>query len=288
MVGHGQEAAMGSKDGGDAANRRLRELVRVKPGAKVDLAHYDCGETFGRKKDDAETAIAANLARLTDLQERLYAESKHAVLIVLQGIDAAGKDGTIRVIAGAFNPQGTPVTSFKVPTPIEAAHDFLWRVHAAVPGKGEIGIFNRSHYEQVLIVRVHNLEPEPVWRRHYGEIRDWERMLTNEGVTIIKFFLAIDKDEQRQRFQDRVDDPTKRWKFSSADLPERRLWDQYQLAFEDMLAETSTDFAPWHLIPANRNWLRNLAVSEIVADAIEELKPQYPEPAAGVEGMKIV
>jgi PPK2 family polyphosphate:nucleotide phosphotransferase len=279
---------MGAKGDSSAKDRSLREQLQVKPGARIDLATFDCGATLGRKKDDAETAIAANLVRLTDLQERLYAESKHAVLIVLQGIDASGKDGTIRVIAGAFNPQGTPVTSFKEPTPEELAHDFLWRVHAAVPGKSEIGIFNRSHYEQVLIVRVHNLEPEAQWRRHYGEIRDWERMLTDEGVTIIKFFLAIDKDTQRQRFQERVDDPTKRWKFSSTDLPERRLWDQYQAAFEDMLAETSTDFAPWHLIPANRNWLRNLAVSEIVADIIDELNPQYPEPAAGIEGLKIV
>jgi len=225
---------------------------------------------------------------LTDLQERLYAEAKHAVLIVLQGIDAAGKDGTISVIAGAFNPQGTPVTSFKVPSTKEAAHDFLWRVHAAVPGKGEIGIFNRSHYESVLIVRVHNLEPEEQWRRHYSEIREWERMLTDEGVTILKFFLAIDKDEQRQRFQDRVDDPTKRWKFHLADIEERKFWDDYRAAFEEMLAETSTDYAPWYLIPANHNWLRNLAVSEIVADAIDEMDPQYPEAAVGIEGLKVV
>jgi PPK2 family polyphosphate:nucleotide phosphotransferase len=266
----------------------FRELLRIKPGQKVDFAGYDCGATFGRDKADAEPAIAANLARLTDLQERIYAEAKHAVLIVLQGIDAAGKDGTISVIAGAFNPQGTPVTSFKEPTPEEADHDYLWRIHAAVPGKGQIGIFNRSHYEQVLIVRVHNLEPEATWRAHYAEIRDWERMLTNQGVTILKFFLAIDKDEQRRRFQQRVDDPTKRWKFNIADLAERKLWDDYQAAFAEMLTETSTDYAPWHLIPANRNWLRNLAVSEIVADAIDELKPQYPAAQPGVEGLKIV
>ena len=267
---------------------RFFDQLKVKPGEKVDLAHYDCGATYGRKKEDAEPAITANLARLTSLQERIYAEAKHAVLIVLQGIDAAGKDGTISVIAGAFNPQGTPVTSFKEPTPRELAHDYLWRVHAAVPGKGEIGIFNRSHYEQVLIVRVHDLEPEDVWRRHYGEIRDWEKLLTDCGVTIVKFFLAIDSDEQRRRFQDRVDDPTKRWKFNMADLAERKLWDQYRAAFEEMLTETSTDYAPWHLIPANRNWLRNLAVSEIVADAIDNLHPQYPESEAGVEGLKIV
>jgi PPK2 family polyphosphate:nucleotide phosphotransferase len=273
---------MGKKSDG------FRELLLVKPGQKVDLVGFDCGATFGRDKADAEPSLAANLTRLTSLQERIYAEAKHAVLIVLQGIDAAGKDGTITAIAGAFNPQGTTVTSFKIPTPEEAAHDFLWRVHAAVPAKAQIGIFNRSHYEQVLIVRVHKLEPEATWRRHYGEIRDWERMLTDEGVTILKFLLAIDKDEQRQRLQQRIDDPTKRWKFNIADLAERKLWDDYQAAFEEMLAETSTDYAPWHLVPANRNWLRNLAVSEIVADAIDELNPQYPEPEAGIEGLKIV
>jgi PPK2 family polyphosphate:nucleotide phosphotransferase len=275
---------MGSKHNGDGA---FRDLLRIKPGHELDLAAYDCGQTLGHKKDDAEPSLTANLARLADLQERVYAEAKHPILIVLQGIDAAGKDGTITVIAGAFNPQGTTVTSFKVPTPEEAAHDFLWRVHAAVPGKREIGIFNRSHYEQVLIVRVHNLEPEAVWRRHYGEIRDWEKMLTDSGVTILKFFLMIDKDTQRQRFQDRIDDPTKRWKFSSADLAERKLWGDYTAAFQEMLTETSTDYAPWYLVPANHNWLRNLAVSEIVADALDDLNPQYPEPESGIEGLKI-
>jgi PPK2 family polyphosphate:nucleotide phosphotransferase len=274
--------------GAKSKNGAFRDLLGVKPGEKVDLARFDCGATFGRQKDEAETTLAANLARLTDLQERIYAEAKHAVLIVLQGIDAAGKDGTISVIAGAFNPQGTPVTSFKVPTPEELAHDFLWRVHAAAPGKGEIGIFNRSHYEQVLIVRVHHLEPEATWRRHYGEIRDWERMLTDEGTTILKFFLAIDKEEQRARFQERIDDPTKRWKFKMADIAERKFWDDYTAAFEEMLSETSTDYAPWHLVPSNRNWLRNVAVSEIVADALDELNPQYPESEAGVAGLKVV
>jgi len=268
--------------------RSLRELLRVKPGEKMDLAAYDCGRTFGREKDDADDVLAANLARLADLQGRIWAEAKHAILIVVQGIDAAGKDGTIKVVAGAFNPQGTPVTSFKVPTPKEAGHDFLWRVHTAVPGRGEIGIFNRSHYEQVLVVRVHKLEPEERWRRHYREIRDWERMLTDQGVTILKFFLAIDKDTQRERFQERVDDPTKRWKFALGDLEERKLWDDYRAAFEEMLSETSTDFAPWYVIPSNRNWLRNLAVSEIVADALDDLNPRYPEPAAGIVGLKVI
>ncbi len=266
----------------------FRKLLRVEPDAKIDLARYDCAADFGWHKDDAEEELARNLERLTGLQERIYAESRHAVLLVFQGIDAAGKDGTIRVIAGAFNPQGTPVASFKVPTPKEAAHDFLWRVHAAVPGKGEIGIFNRSHYESVLVVRVHGLEPEERWRRHYRQIRDWEETLTEEGVTILKFFLAIDRDEQRQRFQERVDDPKKRWKFALGDLDERKLWDKYRAAFAEMLEETSTAYAPWYLIPANRNWLRNLAVSEIVADTLDDLRPRYPEPEAGIEGVKVV
>jgi PPK2 family polyphosphate:nucleotide phosphotransferase len=269
-------------------DRSLRELLRVKPGEKVDLAKFDCGQAFGRDKDKSTPVVDDNLARLTDLQARLWAEAKHAVLVVFQGIDAAGKDGTIRVIAGAFNPQGTPVTSFKVPSPKEAAHDFLWRVHAAIPGKGEIGIFNRSHYEQVLVVRVHSLEPEERWRRHYEEIRDWERMLTDSGITIVKFFLAIDKDEQRRRFQERVDDPTKRWKFSMGDLEERKLWDSYRAAFEEMLTETSTDYAPWYLVPSNRNWLRNLAVSDVLVDVLDELDPRYPQPEAGIEGLKVV
>jgi PPK2 family polyphosphate:nucleotide phosphotransferase len=274
---------MGKKSGDG-----FRDLLRVKPGAKIDLAHFDCGATYGLKRDAGQAALSANLEKLTELQERIYAESKHAILMVLQGIDAAGKDGTIKVIAGAFNPQGTPVTSFKVPTPKEAAHDFLWRVHTAVPGKGEIGIFNRSHVEQVLVVRVHKLEPEGRWRRHYRQIRDWEKMLTEEGVTIIKFFLAVDKDTQRQRFQERVDDPTKRWKFAMGDLEERKLWDDYQAAFEEMLTETSVDYAPWYIIPSNRNWLRDLAVSDIMVDVLDELDPQYPEPEAGIEGLKVV
>lgn len=276
---------MGKSGGSD---RALNKLLVVKPGERFDLAAFDCGATFGREKDEAEKTLTDNLTRLADLQSRIWAEAKHAVLIVLQGIDAAGKDGTIKVIAGAFNPQGTPVTSFKEPTPEELAHDFLWRVHAAVPEKGDIGIFNRSHYEQVLIVRVHGLEPEDRWRDHYREIRDWERMLTDEGVTILKFFLGIDKDTQRQRFQDRIDDPAKNWKFKLGDISERKFWDDYQAAFQDMLTETSTAYALWYAIPSNRNWFRNLAISEIVADALNDLNPQYPEPGPGIKGLKIV
>ena len=267
--------------------RSFRTLLAVAPGSKVDLGDFDAGATFGREKDAAEAELDKVLARLEDLQARLWAEGKHRVLVVMQGIDAAGKDGTIRVIAGAFNPQGTPVTSFKVPSPAELAHDYLWRVHRQVPGKGEIGIFNRSHYEEVLVVRVHELVPEERWRKRYGHIRDFERMLTDEGVTIVKFFLAIDKDEQRARFQERVDDPAKRWKFSFGDLEERKRWDDYRAAFEEMLEETSTPYAPWYLVPGNRNWLRNLAVGEILADTLDDLEPAYPPAQEGAEGVKV-
>jgi len=264
------------------------ELLRVKPGSKVDLARFDCAATFGRDKDAATDELPEVLARLTDLQARIWAEAKHAILVVIQGIDAAGKDGTIKVIAGAFNPQGTPVASFKVPSSLELAHDYLWRVHQRVPAKGEIGIFNRSHYEEVLIVRVHGLVPEERWRKRYEHIRNFEKMLTDEGVTIVKFFLAIDREEQRARFQDRVDDPTKRWKFNPGDLEERNRWDDYGAAFSEMLGETSTSYAPWYLVPANRNWLRNLAVGDILADTLDALKPAYPAAAAGVAGTKVV
>ncbi len=270
------------------APRSFRTLLAVAPGSKVDLAAFDPAATFGRRRERAEADLQQVLSRLTDLQARLWAEARHPVLIIVQGIDAAGKDGTIRVIAGAFNPQGTPVSSFKVPSPLELSHDYLWRVHQRLPGKGEIGIFNRSHYEDVLVVRVHQLVPEKRWRKRYGHIRDFERMLTDEGVTIVKCFLAIDREEQRQRFQERVDDPTKRWKFSFGDLEERKRWDDYRAAFEEMLEETSTANAPWYLVPANRNWLRNLAVGEILADTLDDLKPAYPPPAEGVEGTTVV
>jgi PPK2 family polyphosphate:nucleotide phosphotransferase len=259
---------------------RLRDELRVAPGSKVDLSKVDPADTRGWPKDDGEAETAEQLARLGDLQDRFWAEAKRSVLVVLQGIDAAGKDGTIQKVMEAFNPQGCVVAAFKVPTPEELAHDYLWRIHRQVPGKGQIGIFNRSHYEDVLVVRVHNLVPREVWSKRYSEINEFERLLADNGTTIVKFFLYIDRDEQRQRFQDRIDDPTKRWKFSLADLAERKLWGDYTAAFEEALSKTSTDYAPWYIIPANRNWMRNLAVSSILAETLEELKPAYPPAAA--------
>ena len=260
----------------------LRDELRVKPGSRVRLAKLDPRATLGWDKATAAPELEKQLARLADQQDRFWAEAKRSVLVVLQGIDAAGKDGTINKVMEAFNPQGCPVTSFKVPSSEELAHDYLWRVHKAVPRKGEIGIFNRSHYEDVLVVRVHDIVPRKVWSRRYAQINDFEAMLSANGTTIVKFFLSIDRDEQRERFQARYDDPARRWKFAMGDLEERKRWDDYQAAFDEALTKTSTDVAPWYVIPANRNWFRNLAVSSILADTIAELKPSYPPVAADV------
>ena len=254
----------------------LRDLLRVRPGGPVDLGALDAGETHGWDKDGAKDRTKVELERLADLQDRLWAEAKHAVLVVLQGIDAAGKDGTIGKVMEAFNPQGCVVSSFKVPTAEELAHDFLWRVHRRVPGKGVVGIFNRSHYEDVLVVRVRGLAPEDVWRRRYDQILDFERLLAETGTTVVKFFLYIDRDEQRERFQARYDDPAKHWKFSLGDLEERKRWDDYMAAYQEALGRTSTEAAPWYVIPANRKWFRDLAVASILADRIDELRPAYP------------
>jgi PPK2 family polyphosphate:nucleotide phosphotransferase len=254
----------------------LRDALLVKPGSRVHLARLDPGATFGHEKATSVAATQRQMERLRDLQDRLWAEAKRSVLVVLQGIDAAGKDGTIAKVMEAFNPQGCPVTSFKVPTPEELAHDFLWRVHKRTPGHGEVGIFNRSHYEDVLVVRVHDIVPRAVWSKRYEQINDFERTLAEGGTTIVKFFLSIDRDEQRARFQERYDDPTKRWKFKMGDLQERKLWDDYQAAFDEALTKTSTPWAPWYVIPADRNWFRNLAVSTILADTMADLKPAYP------------
>lgn len=254
----------------------LRDSLRVEPGTKVRLEAVDAGATHGHDKATAPATIADDLARLTTLQERLWAENRQRLLIVLQGIDTAGKGGTIEHVMTAFNPQGCHVHGFKVPTEEELAHDYLWRVHAHVPRNGEVAIFDRSHYEQVLVVRVRELEPEARWRRHYDQINAFERLLVDEGTTILKFFLLIDRDEQRERLQDRFDDPQKHWKFKLGDLEERKLWDAYMAAYEEMLERCSTEWAPWHVIPSNRKWFRNLAVADIVADTLAAMDPQFP------------
>lgn len=255
----------------------LRKRLIVRPGAKVTLAKHDPDDTFGHTKDDAADVMTRDITRLADVQERLWAEHKHRVLIVLQAIDAGGKDGTIKHVMSGFNPQGVKITGFGVPSAVELAHDYLWRVHQVVPGSGEIAVFNRSHYEDVLVVRVHSLVDEAVWSKRYDQINAFEQMLAASGTTILKFFLHISADEQLERLRDRYEDPTKRWKFKMGDLTEREHWDEYMAAYEDVLARCSTDVAPWFIIPANRNWFRNLAIASIVADTLEDLKPAYPE-----------
>lgn len=234
------------------------------------------GETGGWKKPEAKRELERQRARIVALQERLYADGRHGLLVVLQGMDASGKDGTVRHVFAGVNPQGIRVQSFKQPTPEEAAHDFLWRVHAAVPPHGVIGVFNRSHYEDVLVSRVHGRIPESVWRRRYREINDFERLLVDSGVTILKFCLRISRAEQHRRFERRLHDPEKFWKFSPADLREREFWDSYRRAYADMLAACSTEWAPWVVVPADHKWYRNLVVARAVVEALEGMDLRYP------------
>jgi PPK2 family polyphosphate:nucleotide phosphotransferase len=259
-----------------ADHPHLAERLIVKPSSKVSLHEADANESHGYTKDTAAKPTLDDLARLTSLQERLFAEQKHPILVVLQGIDTSGKDGTIRHVMSALNPQGCWIAGFGVPTAVESAHDYLWRIHAQTPANGEIVVFNRSHYESVLVVRVHDLVPEAQWRPRFAQINAFEELLAAEGTTIVKFFLHIDRDEQRQRLQARYDDPTKHWKFKMGDLEERKRWDDYTAAYEDVLSRCSTDAAPWYVVPANRKWFRNLAIGEILADRLEALKPEYP------------
>ena len=261
----------------------------IPPGATVRLQDWDSNDTSGVKgeKEDAPAQMAELARKLDTLQEVLYAEHLRKVLVILQGMDTAGKDGTIRRVFDGVNPEGIRIASFKAPTVPELDHDYLWRAHREVPGRGELVVFNRSHYEDVLVVRVHEMVPPGVWERRFSQINDFERMLTEEGTTILKFFLHIDQKEQKKRLQQRLDDPLKRWKFSAADLAERTLWDQYTLAYEDVLSRTSTAWAPWRIIPSNHNWCRNLMVAQAIVSALEELDLRYPEPAAGLENVHI-
>ena len=250
----------------------------VRPGDKVDLDDFDPDDTslLPGGKAAAKVQLEAVVERLADIQELVFAGHERRVLIVLQGMDTAGKDGAIRHVMRGFNPAGTRVVSFKKPSEEELDHDFLWRVHAKVPARGETVVFNRSHYEDVLIVRVHDLVPKSVWRKRYDQINAFERMLSENGTVIIKFFLHISYEEQRRRLQARVEDPTKCWKFQPGDLEERRFWKDYMQAYEDALSKTSTEWAPWYVIPANHKWFRNLAVATILAETLEDLKPAYP------------
>jgi PPK2 family polyphosphate:nucleotide phosphotransferase len=268
--------------------RRVIGRLRVDPGSKAKIAHRDPADTLGfAGRSASQKHLERVHERLSELHDRLYAEGRRSVLLVLQGLDASGKDGVIRSVFTGLNPQGCRVVSFKAPAANELAHDYLWRVHANLPARGEIGIFNRSHYEDVVAVRMLELAPEKVWRRRPEHIRAWERMLTDEGTTLVKVFLNVSKEEQRRRFQARIDDPAKRWKFRKDDLRVRERFDDYVAAWEDVVGKTSTDWAPWYVVPADHNWVKALAVAELLAAALEEIDPQPPGVEPGVEGLKI-
>jgi PPK2 family polyphosphate:nucleotide phosphotransferase len=265
------------------------DRLLVSPGSKVRLRNWDPDDTSGVSggKKKAAVSMAALTKRLDALQEALYAEHQRKVLVILQAMDTAGKDGTIRRVFEGVNPQGVRVASFKAPTLPELDHDYLWRAHREVPGRGELAIFNRSYYEDVLIVRVHQMVPRKVWERRFDQINDFERMLTDEGTTLLKFYLHIDLKEQKKRLQQRLDDPVKRWKFNPTDLAERKLWDDYMLAYEEALSRTSTDWAPWRIIASNHPWYRNLMVAGIIVETLEGLAIRYPDPPEGWEKLTI-
>ncbi len=270
-------------------NEIRTDHFRVKPGHQVRLDDWSTHSTDGFEgtKDDRAALLASLNEQLGDLQQTLYAESKHKVLIVLQGMDSSGKDGTIKHVFRTVNPLGVQVANFKRPNEVELAHDYLWRVHQQAPRNGHITIFNRSHYEDVLVVRVNDLVPAHVWHRRYEHIRSFEQMLADEGTTIIKLFLHISKDEQRARLQERLDNPAKHWKFEHGDIAERAHWDAYTEAYEQAIGETSTDHAPWYIIPGDHKWYRNLVVSQLLVATLEALDMHYPEPIDGIADIRI-
>ncbi len=266
----------------------MKQPLSLAPGKKVRLRDFDAAYTDGLKnKKEAEAELEKNRVALAELGYRLYAENHRSLLLVLQGMDTAGKDGTIRHVMQGFNPQSCQVTSFKQPGSEELSHDFLWRIHRAAPRKGFVGIFNRSHYEDVLVVRVHNLVPKEEWESRYERINHFEKMLADGGTTIVKVFLHISKDEQRQRLQSRLDDPKKLWKFSRADLAERQRWDDYQRAYEVALSRCNTRHAPWYIVPANHKWYRNLVISRILRKTLKEMRPKFPPAEKGLKGIVV-
>ncbi len=266
----------------------MPDTHRIKSGKLIQLSQFTTqGKLFQADRALAEAEFRSLREEFIELQRQLYAEDRHRLLVVLQAMDAGGKDGTIRNVFRGVNPQGVQVTSFKVPSKEELAHDFLWRIHKAVPPRGMVGVFNRSHYEDVLVVRVHNLVPESIWRARYKMINDFEHLLVETGTTILKFYLHISKEEQRDRFQARIDDPDKNWKFSVEDIEKRKLWEEYMVAYEEMLFRTTTDRAPWFIIPADQKWYRNLAIAKVIVHTLRELNPQYPAPSQDLTGIII-
>lgn len=267
-----------------ARDMELSRRLRVRPEERVHLADIDPAETHGFEKgEELDAVLAKNIARIDELQYLMYAEHRRALLVVLQGMDASGKDGTIRHVMTGFNPQGCRVTAFKTPTPEELAHDFLWRVHAAVPKKGDVAIFNRSHYEDVVVVRVHELVATQVWKRRYDQINHFEHFLAQNDVVIAKVFLHIGKDEQKRRLERRLEDPTRQWKVSLSDFEDRKRWKQYMRAYEDALTECNSKAAPWYVVPADKKWFRNLAVSQILVETLQALDMQFPKPTVDLK-----
>ena len=264
------------------------EKYLVKPGSKITLADYKPGDTADYDKSSGLAELEGLRADLNPLQQLLYASGKYGMLIVLQGMDTSGKDGICRHVVSAFNPQGVQITSFKVPTEEEIAHDFMWRIHKAVPRRGTVGIFNRSHYEDVLVVRVENIVPEAVWRKRYEIINDFESCLVGNKVIVVKFYLHLSKEEQRRRLADRLADPTEYWKFRASDLQARAKWDDYMLAYEDALNECSTKQAPWYLIPADKKWYRDLLISHILKEKLSSLKLEWPPLEEAAKGITLV
>jgi PPK2 family polyphosphate:nucleotide phosphotransferase len=267
---------------------RLLDELRVAPGRPAALAARDPGDRLGFGDKEAGSARLTDLvAELSVLQSRLWAEAHRSLLLVLQGLDASGKDGTINHVLTGLNPQGCRVHSFKEPAGAELRHDYLWRIHAACPEHGEIGVFNRSHYEDVVTVRVRELAPEHVWKRRPAQIREFERTLTDEGTMLVKVFLNVSREEQGKRLQERLENPEKAWKFSREDLDDRARFDDYITAYDEVLTETSTDWAPWYVVPADRNWVRNLAIAELLVAALRDLDPQLPAADPGLLGLQI-
>jgi len=264
------------------------EGLVVKPGEPAGLGGRDPGDRLGLDdKDEAKSERDELLERLHELQDRFWAEATRSVLLVLQGMDTSGKDGTIEHVFHGMNPQGVRAAAFKVPTVHELAHDYLWRIHDRCPARGEIGIFNRSHYEDLVTVRVLGLVSAERCRRRYGHVREFERILSDEGTTIVKVFLHISKGEQAERLQARLDDPDKQWKFRAGDLETRKRWDDYMACYEEVLTETSTEWAPWYVVPADRKWVRNVAVARLLVDTLELLDPRFPEPEENLSGIVV-
>jgi PPK2 family polyphosphate:nucleotide phosphotransferase len=265
------------------------DSIRIRHGAKLRLKRVDAQATPGwtGTKEKALGKLVERLDRLEDLQNLLWAQHRRKLLVVLQGMDTSGKDSTISHVFEGVNPLGVNVVAWKAPSEEELAHDFLWRIHARVPGSGEMTIFNRSHYEDVVTVRVRQLVPRKVWQPRYQQIRDFEQLLTTSGTTVLKFFLHIDQDEQKRRLQERLDQPRKHWKFQLSDLEDRKHWAEYMQAYGETLSETSTDHAPWYVVPANRKWYRDLVVSTVIVEALERLRIQPPKPAEDLDKITI-